>query len=197
VTANTFEVPVNPAPGDLVPLLFWARADRTDSLQAQVHRLINGESVLPEGPPVRPAPPDGAPAEPWRPPHSSTYGGKDAWRLPEWTNPEDRPAAAWIFDVLGPNQRRVLAQLLAAGPDGVWTTELRLTCGYEEVKSMSGVFKAIGGRFRSVGRKPLWRGGPKDAQRGQRLSVPDGPAAILFQSVIAERYPQVAAEFGL
>ena len=35
---------------------------------------------------------------------------------------------------------------------------------------MSCVFKAIGGRFRSVGLRPIWNGGEKDSQKGQRPS---------------------------
>lgn len=109
----------------------------------------------------------------------------------------DGPAADWIARSLGPVQFRVVAHLVAAGPEGVGTGELRRTAGYDPATSMGGVFKAIGGRFRSVGRKPLWRGGEKDSQKGQRLRVPDGPARALFRAALRGVAPTIADEFGL
>ena len=61
---------------------------------------------------------------------------------------------------------------------------------------MSGVFKAIGGRFRSVGLKPLWNGGAKDVEKGQKLSVLDDNARQLFANLITIQYPDLADEFS-
>lgn len=85
-------------------------------------------------------------------------------------------------------QRRVLAHLVAAGPEGVWTGELRRRAGYDDSTSMSGVFKAIGGRFRSTGLRPVWNGGEKDPQKGRCLRVFDDNARALFLSVIKARH---------
>lgn len=76
------------------------------------------------------------------------------------------------------------------GRHGVWTGQLRQTAGSDESKSMSGVFKAIGGRFRSVGLKPLWNGGAKDFDKGQKLSGLNDDARLLFADLIRSHYPE-------
>lgn len=179
------EVPVAPVGDDLVPLLVWVPARRAPRIQAQVHQLVAADE--------RPHDPQA----PYQPPHSNTFGPTNAWDLPEWEAPADAPAADWLARSLGPAQFRVLAHLISAGPTGVWTGELRRTAGYDPATSMSGVFKAIGGRFRNVGRKPAWRGGEKESQKGQCLRVPDGPARDLLRAALRDNNPSVAAEFGL
>lgn len=81
--------------------------------------------------------------------------------------------------------------------DGIWTGELRRVSGYDDSTSMSGVFKALGGRFRATGHRPVWNGGPKDSQKGQLLSVLEDAAGDLFTKVIKENYPDLAAEAGI
>ena len=184
-TLSSISLPVGPSGNDLVPVLVWTRADRVLWLQAQVAQLLADT-------PHRGAGHAGA----YSPPHSNTFGGKDAWALPAWAG-DEQDAAAWILDVLQGSQRRILVHLVAAGPEGVWTTELRRRAGYDETTSMSGVFKAIGGRFRSTGLRPVWNGGEKDSQKGQRLRVLDDNARALFSAIIAERHPDLAAEYGI
>jgi len=182
---SVVEVPVAPAGDDLVPVLVWVPARRAPRIQAQIHLLLAADE--------RPRDPDG----PYQPPHTNTFGPTNAWDLPEWEAPDDAPAADWLARSLGSTQFRLLAQLVAAGPAGIWTGELRRGAGYDPATSMSGVFKAIGGRFRSVGRKPAWRGGEKDSQKGQRLQVPDGPARDLLRAALRAANPSVAEECGL
>ena len=143
-----------PRDSDPVPLLFWVPANKVLATQAQVAELLGAQSGgMGDG---------GA----YKPPFSNTHGPRDTWQLPPWEGNE-QDAAIWILRVVTDNQRRVLAHLISAGQSGVWTMELRHTAGYEPVSSMSGVFKAIGGRFRSVGLRPLWNGGPKDPKRAR------------------------------
>lgn len=182
--SDTMTVPLAVAGKDLVPVLVWTTADQALWLQEHISRLMIQQAA---------AVVDGGT---YRPPHANTYGPKDAWELPAWTGTEE-DAAAWIIDVLGPRQRRVLAAILAAGPDGIWTGELRRRAGYEESVSLSGVFKAIGGRFRSTGFRPVWNGGEKDSQKGQRLRVLEQNAGLLFRRVMKTRHPELAAEFGM
>ena len=165
---------------DLVPLVTWVKAREAPYLQAQIAHLV------------------GAPlgGESYRPPHSSTYGPKNAWELAQW-QPGEEPVATWILRDLGSNQRRVLARLVAAGAGGVWTGELRREGHYDEAKSMPGVFKAIGGRFRATGRRPAWNGGPKDSQKGQKLAVLDDTARVVFAEAIKAEYSALAEEFGI
>lgn len=184
-TVSPITLPVRAAGNDPVPLVVWTTAEQVLRLQAQVSQLLaEQESVASSQ--------GGA----YAPPHSNTYGPKDAWSLPAWTGSEE-DAAAWIVGVLGSNQCRVLAHLVAAGPEGVWTGELRRRAGYDDSTSMSGVFKAIGGRFRSTGFRPVWNGGEKDPQKGQRLRVFDDNARALFLKVIKARHPGLAKEYGI
>lgn len=130
------------------------------------------------------------------PPFKSTDGGKDAWDAAEWTNPADEPAARWLLGDLPENQRRIVARLVAAGPDGVSTSAVLAFGGYGPETSASPVFKALGGRFRRVGRKPVWRGG-EQTDAGQILPVPNGSPRELFVHVIKTDYPELASELGL
>lgn len=180
---DRLHLPVALSGDDPVPLLFYVPARDVLEKQAAIQQLLTAHPAEPG---------DG----PYKPPFPNTHGPKDAWDLRRWTGTEQN-AAEWIVGVVGTKQRRVLINLVAAGPDGVWTGELRHNAGYDGDTSMSGVFKAIGGRFRSVGLRPVWNGGEKDSQRGQRLSVPDGPARVLFAEVIKVKYPELAAEFGI
>ncbi|WP_369132021.1 hypothetical protein [Modestobacter sp. I12A-02662] len=176
-------VPVTPASGDqMIPLVTWVEASRASLIQSQIAQLL-----------VRSEPGGGGE---YRPPYSNSFGPKDAWELPRWAANEES-AATWILGVLGPNQRRVIARLIAAGTDGVWTGELRRSVGYDEAMTMSGVFKAIGGRFRATGHRPIWNGGPKNSQKGQLLSVRDETARELFARVLRARYADLAEEYGI
>ena len=180
---GTIETPFNFGDDDLVPILFYVKGRQVSDAQAAVHQFLAGSRrETTEGP--------------YRPPFSNTHGPKDAWELPKWTG-QEHDAAEWILGVVGTNQRKVLANLVAAGPNGVWTGELRHNSGYDGATSMSGVFKAIGGRFRSVGLRPLWNGGEKNSQKGQRLAVADGPAREIFAKVLKAKYPDLAEEFGI
>lgn len=182
-STGTIEAPFNFGDDDLVPILFYVKGSQVLDAQAAVRQFLAGSPAqVTDGP--------------YKPPFSNTHGPKDAWELPKWTG-EEHDAAEWIVGVVGTNQRKVLANLVAAGPDGVWTGELRHNSGYDGATSMSGVFKAIGGRFRSVGLRPVWNGGEKDSQKGQRLSVPDGPARELFAEALKAKYPDLAEDFGI
>ena len=185
MTNTPVTLPIGASGNDRVPLVVWTTAEQVLRLQAQFAQwLAEQESV------------SSSQGGAYTPPHSNTFGPKDAWTLPAWTGSEE-DVAAWIVGVLGSNQRRVLAHLVAAGPEGVWTGELRRRAGYDDSTSMSGVFKAIGGRFRSTGLRPVWNGGEKDPQKGQRLRVFDDNARALFLSVIKARHPDLANEYGI
>jgi hypothetical protein len=184
VTTASLNLAVAPSGGDLVPLLIWARADQVLAIQDRLAQLLVAQSGGSGN--------GGA----YKPPFSNTYGPKDAWDLPAWEG-DEQDAASWILRVVGDNQRRVLTHLISAGRYGVWTGELRQTAGYDDSKSMSGVFKAIGGRFRSVGLKPLWNGGAKDPDKGQKLSVFNENVRLLFADLIRSHYPELAAEFSI
>jgi hypothetical protein len=178
------DLAIAPRSSDLVPLLVWAPANKVLAIQDQIAALLatqfSGERH------------GGA----YEPPFSSTHGPKNAWQLPAWEGDEE-DAAKWILRVVSDNQRRVLAHLVGAGTHGVWTADLRHTAGYDASTSMSGVFKAIGGRFRSVGLRPLWNGGPKDPEKGQKLNVGDDNVQLLFARLIRSHYPDLAAEFNM
>jgi hypothetical protein len=130
------------------------------------------------------------------PPYDRSNGPQDAWELPGWMD-DDGPVARWLLSDLGPNQRRILVSIVAAGREGVWTGDLKRAAGYDDSTSNSGIFKAIGGRFRRVGRRPIWNGGEKDTRRGQRLTAKDDIARELFRTIIRDEYPELAAEAGL
>lgn len=176
-------VPITAANGEqIIPLVTWVKAKDAPLVQAQIAQLL----VQLEA----------ANGSDYRPPHSNTFGPKDAWELPRWAADEES-AAAWILSVLGPNQRRVVAHLVAAGATGVWTGDLRRSSGYDDAATMSGVFKAIGGRFRATGHRPVWNGGPKDSQKGQLLTVGDETARTLFANALKTNHPETAKECGI
>jgi hypothetical protein len=171
------------ASGDqLIPLVTWVRADQAPSIQAQIARLLTDPAA-------------GGGGE-YKPPYSNTHGPKDAWDLPRWAV-EDEAAASWVLGALRPNQKRVIAHLVAAGSDGVWTGELRHSAGYKDATTMSGVFKAISGRFRATGHRPVWNGGQKDPQKGQLLNVADETARELFAKALKANHPDLAKEYGI
>ncbi len=133
----------------------------------------------------------------YEPPYPATHGGHDAWTLQPWAL-GDEAAACWILSVLGEGQRRILAALLGAGTKGFWTSELRNIGGYSDDTRMSGPFKAIAGRFRRTGRRPLWNGNKvKDPMKGQLLWVGDETARMLFAVALVSDWPDVAAEFAV
>ena len=182
-STGTIEAPFSIGDDDLVPVLFYVKGSRVLDAQAAVQQFLAGSPAqVTDGP--------------YKPPFANTHGPKDPWELPKWTG-EEHDAAMWIVGVVGTNQRKVLANLVAAGPDGVWTGDLRHNSGYDGATSMSGVFKAIGGRFRSVGLRPIWIGGEKNSQKGQRLAVPDGPARGLFAEVLKAEYSDLAKDFHI
>lgn len=183
MTSTTIGLPIAPSGADLVPLVIWVVAQDVLRMQEGINQLLGRKtSTVVDGR--------------YKPPFSNTHGPKNAWDLPAWNGDEEAPAA-WIIDAIGTNQRRVLAHLIAAGTDGVWTGDLRRTAGYGDSTSMSGVFKAIGGRFRSTGLCPVWNGGEKDSQKGQLLSVRNEKAGALFAGIIKQTYRELAAEFGI
>ena len=53
---------------------------------------------------------------------------------------DEEPAARWILGVLGNNQRRAVARIVAGGTEGVWTGELRQVAGYDDSTGMAGIF---------------------------------------------------------
>ncbi|MCU1486192.1 MAG: hypothetical protein JWN67_2938 [Actinomycetia bacterium] len=176
--------PVAAGGDDLVALVTWVPAKHALEAQNAFQRLVSSLGATSK-------------AGGYIPPHSNTYGGDNAWSLPEMTFPEDVPPVRWILSVLGSAQRRIVAGLVAAGPAGIWTGELRHLAGYDDAVGMAGVYKAIAGRFRRTGRQPVWLGGEKDSQKGQLLTVPDGDARAMFTTAFVEDYPDIAAEFGL
>jgi hypothetical protein len=182
-TPKTGPVPV--AGGDLVAVSLIMPARHAPAFQMGALQLLvelNGGAPDPDT---------------YRPPYSNTYGPKDAWALPAWQDPADEPAARWILGELGPKQRKVIALVLAAGPDGIWTNDLRHASGYGDAAGMSGVFKAIGGRFRRCGRRPVWNGGEKQPGKGQLLSAQDPVALAVFVRALLAEHPGLAGEVGL
>lgn len=183
MTSTAPTVPIVPANGDqLVPLVTWVKAKDAPVIQAQIAQLL-----------VRPEARSG---DDYKPPHSSTFGPKDAWELLRW-EADETSAATWILSNLGSNQRRVIALLIAKGAAGVWTGDLRRLAGYDDATTMSGVFKAISGRFRATGHRPVWNGGPKDSQRGQQLTVADDTARKLFAAALKTNHPETAEQCGV
>jgi hypothetical protein len=174
-----------PASGDeYVPILSWVLAK-----QAPKAQLAIAEALAHLGAPTV--------AGSYKPPFPQNYGPENAWELPKMEKPDQEPAVSWILNVLGKSQRKLVALLVAAGPDGVWSGDLRHMAGYDEATGMSGVYRAIAGRFRRTGHRPVWNGGEKDSQNGQLLSVPDGDAREMFMTAIANEFPDLAAEVGI
>lgn len=180
---SRLSIPLSSGGGEIVLLLTFVPARDALKVQAAISQLLRRDR-------------DAEARGVYKPPFNGTHGPKDAWELPAW-NGDDDEAAAWILGVIGPNQRNVLVRLVAGGIEGVWTGELRRMSGYEESASIGGVFKALSGRFRSTGFRPVWDGGEKDSQKGQRLRVLEENAHTLFVRVIKQTYPALAAEVGI
>jgi hypothetical protein len=169
----------------VVPVVVWVSKARVLEVQAKLSELLASLAV------------PGTRAGGYHPPFSASHGGPDAWTLDKWTG-GDLPAAEWILSVVSDGHRRMLAALLAAGAQGRWTADLRAIGGYDDGTRMSGPFKAIGGRFRRVGRQPMWNGGKvKDPMKGQLLWVGDEAAKAVFSAVLVAGWPELAAEFGV
>jgi hypothetical protein len=171
--------------GPVVPLLVWVDRDQVLEVQSKLPSWLatfKGPATSAGGG--------------YEPPHSATHGDKNAWTLEPW-GADHLPAAKWILSVLGDGQRKILAALLGA-EKGLWTSELRTIGGYPEDTRMSGPFKAIGGRFRRTGHRPLWNGDKvKDSKKGQLLWVGEEQARAVFATALVAGWPDVAAEFGV
>lgn len=167
--------------GDYVGVMTWMKAELAPAFQVEAAAWVQalcGASA----------------ADGYFPPFDSRHGPKDAWDLPFWADPDDRPAARWILNDLNNGQRRILASLGANPVEGAWTKPLLLECGFPG--KASGTFRALGGRFRRCDRRPMWNGGEKGS-KGQRLSVKEPNALAVFTAVLLEDYPELAAEVGL
>jgi hypothetical protein len=176
---------LTPAPDDIVGIVVYMEARLAQPFQAAVPGVLTS---LEQGP---------DPAELYEPVAGSGAGPRDAWAMPAWDPTTDRPAAAWIVESLASHQLRVLAGLLAASPHpGATTGELLAGAAYPDGTRAGPVFRAIGGRFRRVQRRPIWNGGGH-TETGQRLPVPTGAARTLFIEAIRDRWPGLAAEFEL
>ena len=124
-------------------------------------------------------------------------GGSSSLAMDASDRMRQQDGGRWILRNVGDSRRCIIAHLVSTGTEGVWTSQLRQTIGYDDSKSMSDVFKAIVGRFRSVGLRPLWNGGPKDHEKGQKLSVNDNTVRLLFATLIKSDYPDLAKEFRI
>ena len=172
-----------PDPTDIVMVPFYCQARYAPELQQAGAELLRRLASKEGG-------------SQFVPPYKSTDGEKDPWAAIEWSNPEDEDAARWLMNDLPDNQRRILVRLIAAGADGITTSAVLAFGGYGPETSASPVFKAIGGRFRRVGRRPVWRGGEQTSS-GQVLPVPEGPVRDLFVSVLISDHHDLAVEVGL
>lgn len=171
-----------PQADDTVAVVIWTKARLARALQREAMALLTRLEMV------------AAPGEPYAPPHPNNYGGRDAWQLPTWSDPEHWPAARWIVTDFAAPHRRILARLLAGGE--VATGELRRVGGYDERFKVGPIFKAIAGRFRSIGLRPIWVGGERTPD-GMLLSIPEGPGRDLFIRAFVTDWPELAAEFGL
>jgi hypothetical protein len=120
------------------------------------------------------------------PPFGSSDGPKDAWDLPPWADtPEDRAAMTWLVNDLTEQQLDVLLGVI--NEPGSTTGSLVRGAGYPEDTAASPVFRAIGSRFRRVGRRPLWVGGDKTPD-GQALGATTNQVAVrLFREALTKR----------
>ena len=116
---------------------------------------------------------DGSAMEPapYQPPHGRQYGPKDAWALPEWVPGEDDEAIRWAVGSYDARQRKAL-RILVNLPEGefVPTGDLLPAAGYDPATRASGVFRAIAGACRAVGRRPFWNGAAAQGN-GRRLHI--------------------------
>jgi hypothetical protein len=172
-----------PGPDDLVMVPVYLRARQAPVFQAALPFILARLDTDPLGA--------------YTPTAIASAPLRDAWTLEDWDSVEDRAAAAWIVEDLASRQLRVVAAQLAAAPEpGATTSELLAQAGYDSGTHPSPVFKALVSRFRRVGRRPIWTGGPH-TPTGQRLPVPDGPGRELFTEAIRARWPGLAIDIGL
>jgi hypothetical protein len=106
----------------------------------------------------------------FRPPHGRQYGPKNAWQLPEWIPGEDDEAMRWAVSTYDSRQRKALRILVDKNGEFIPTGKLLPAAGYEEGTRASGVFRAIAGACRAVGRKPFWDGAATQG-KGRRLHI--------------------------
>ncbi len=184
MTTSTTLGPLVASGDDLVAVTIWVKASEAQAFQIQAHELHRAMNAFSATPGT------------YTPPFPSTHGPTNAWELPAWQL-ADAAAAIWILGDLGKNQRRIIAHLVAAGPEGVWTGELRRSSNYDDSTGIGGVMKAITGRFRRTDRRPLWSGGEKDSQKGQRLPVKDETARSVFAQALKDNYRDLAANFDI
>lgn len=163
--------PLNPQ--DLIELRLVVPAHLASGVQATILRYLDnaGDSNGTAG---------------YIPPFASSSGPKNAWDLPDWSDTdEDRAAMQWLVEDLSEDQIAVLHAIL--NEPGTPTSLLLSAAGYPEGTAASPVFRAIGSRFRRVGRKPLWVGGDK-TDRGQALGATSNQTAIrLFRDAVTKR----------
>ncbi|QYG91075.1 hypothetical protein HC251_00580 [Iamia sp. SCSIO 61187] len=160
-------------PDDLVELRLVVLAKHAPGVQATVQRYLDSIDAT-------------APTGSYTPPFGSSDGPKDAWDLPDWEDTDDDVAAMhWLVNDLSDNQLDVLHGVVSE--PGSPTNLLVANAGYPEGTTASPVFRAIGSRFRRVGRRPLWIGGDKTAD-GQALGVTSNPIAVrLFRDAVTAR----------
>src|SRR4051794_6324417 len=109
--------------GEYVPIVSWVPAQHaTEAQQAIAEALVNLGAVADEGI--------------YKPPFPQNHGPENAWELPKMVKPDAEPAVAWILSVLGKSQRKLMALLVEAGPEGVWSGELRHMAGYDDATGM-------------------------------------------------------------
>lgn len=137
-----------------------------------------------------------SPESGYQPPFKSSDGPENPWDLPPWNDPTDEPAGRWILGVVSDAHRHILGDLLAAGDEGVTVGTLLVAAGYSPGTSGAGVFKAIAGRFRRVGRRPVWDGAENTEDR-MRLFIPESEGRDLFTRVLRDDHPDIAAAVGL
>lgn len=186
MTITEIGVPFASSGDSLVPLVHYIPVDKIGMVQERLPQML--AELLGAA--------SSADADDYTPPFNANHGPKDAWALPGWSE-SDAPAAAWILSRLIDPQRRIIVHLVAAGTEGVWTAHLHKSAGYAVNVRMSGPFKAIAGRCRSAGLRPLWNGGVKAPGKGQLLTIGDPLVRSIFAAAIKEHHPALAAEFGI
>ena len=183
---STLEIHLTPGPDDLVPVVTYVQAKNVLVFQRKslewtaqfdVAALRSDDDYTPE--------------------FSSSHGPKDPWQLPEWQPPEDRARARYILRDLRKPQLRIVAKMVAVGEEGMTSKTLREHGGYSDDISVPPIFKAIGGRFRSVDRRPVWDGSDEKGPNGQVLRVRPGPVRDMFADIVKEEWPELAEEMGI
>jgi hypothetical protein len=168
---------LTPEDGDIVGVVVWLEARQAPSFQRAALRWLDALQSTPDGP-------DGD-NQAFAPPFTSDYGPEDAWDLPDWRPQEDLPALKWLLSDLRDGQRRMVEAFVAAGQDGITSEELRVAGGYTSVAGLPGALKAIVGRFRSVGRRPVWDWTDKPTPNGKPYWVKEGPVRSFFRRALS------------